>query len=171
MNIFLTDYDPKLSAIALDNKRLNKMVLETAQLLSTACHVLLLDTDLDGIYKETHTNHPCAKFARHSYANFTWLTEHGYHLAQEFKHRFSYEHASLEAIRLCYSFIVRGPCNDPSFYRNDLDFNFNCSGYDTGDLTEDYKLCMSDKWVNDENPRWTNRGKPLWFKDLDYSIG
>lgn len=34
MNIFITDPAPTVSAIALDNRRLVKMVLETAQLLS-----------------------------------------------------------------------------------------------------------------------------------------
>jgi hypothetical protein len=39
MNIFVTSDCPKLSAQALDNKRVVKMVLETAQLLSTAIFI------------------------------------------------------------------------------------------------------------------------------------
>lgn len=33
MNIFVTDNSPKISAQALDDKRVVKMILETAQLL------------------------------------------------------------------------------------------------------------------------------------------
>jgi len=36
MNIFISDLSPIVSAQNLDNKRVVKMVLETAQLLSTA---------------------------------------------------------------------------------------------------------------------------------------
>lgn len=39
MNIFATDVSPVACAKALDDKRVVKMVLETAQMLSTAMHM------------------------------------------------------------------------------------------------------------------------------------
>jgi len=58
MNIFVTSNCPKLSAQALDNKRVVKMVLETAQLLSTAIFINSTIT-YDNLYKPTHVKHPC----------------------------------------------------------------------------------------------------------------
>lgn len=49
LNIFYLDHDPRAAAQAHCDKHVVKMVLETAQILSTAWHVLdgaLLDTDL-----------------------------------------------------------------------------------------------------------------------------
>lgn len=57
-DIFVTDHCPRISAQALDNKRVVKMILETAQLLSTA---IFINTNMayDNIYKPTHLKHPC----------------------------------------------------------------------------------------------------------------
>ena len=62
MNIFVTSNCPILSAQALDNKRVVKMVLETAQVLSTAIFINSGIT-YDGIYKPTHLKHSCTIWA------------------------------------------------------------------------------------------------------------
>lgn len=167
MNIFITNPDPTLSAIALDNRRLVKMVLETAQLLSTTCHMLQLHDS--GLYRKTHWNHPCAVFARKSLPNFKWLVEHGLALAQEFEHRFSKVHASEENILLCYRVVMDAVADNRGLTAgwqetcNELIFSFNCSGFDTGDLFEDYRLCMRRKWDTDSMPpKWSCRGAPSW---------
>jgi hypothetical protein len=59
MNIFVTSTCPKISAQALDNKRVVKMVLETAQLLSTPIFINNSDIKYDNIYKPTHVKHLC----------------------------------------------------------------------------------------------------------------
>lgn len=58
MNIFVTDQCPIISAQALDNKRVIKIVMETAQLLSTA---IFMNSSVryDHLYKPTHQKHPC----------------------------------------------------------------------------------------------------------------
>jgi len=52
-----------------------KMILEYAQLLSTAHYVP--DSDnceiRNKIYTSTHINHPCAKWERDSHSNYNWL--------------------------------------------------------------------------------------------------
>lgn len=53
MNIFVTDPNPKIAASHLDDLRLGKMCVETAQMLSVWAK------PFDGIYKPTHINHPC----------------------------------------------------------------------------------------------------------------
>ena len=60
MNIFYLDRDPKLAAQMHCDKHVVKMILESAQMLSTAHR--FLDTDLYadkvGLYKLAHKNHP-----------------------------------------------------------------------------------------------------------------
>jgi hypothetical protein len=83
MNIFFLDRkpggmpDPVGSAKDLDDKRIHKMALESAQILCT----IIADRDPDfhahhGLYKPTHANHPCTVWAGESLANFLWLLEH-----------------------------------------------------------------------------------------------
>jgi len=62
MNIFVVSPDTMECAKALDDLRLNKMIIETAQLLSTAMRVQGYTGN--DIYKSTHVNHPCAVWAR-----------------------------------------------------------------------------------------------------------
>lgn len=75
MNIFAFHPDPWQSALWLDDVRKNKMILETAQLLSTAININTPGHDLP-TYKTAYLNHPCAKWARKSEGNFRWLTEY-----------------------------------------------------------------------------------------------
>jgi Pyrimidine dimer DNA glycosylase len=164
MNIFITDPCPTLSAIALDNRRLVKMVLETAQLLSTACRMMLVDDDR--LYRKTHFNHPCAVFARKSSSNFKWLVEHGLALSQEFEHRFGKVHASEEIIILSYRVMQDAVANGIGLmpgWPSPFVLSFNCSGFDTGDVFEDYRLCMRRKWETDSMPpKWSRRKPPEW---------
>ena len=154
MNIFLTDPCPQVCAENLDDRRVVKMVLETAQLLSTACHVLHADDAR--LYKPTHVNHPCALFARESGGNFRWLVAHGVCLANEYAHRFGRCHASLDVI---YVAARIGRCLSED---DAVSFSFNCSGHDTGNLFTDYRLCLTGKWLA-STPKWTRRSRPQWF--------
>ena len=66
MNIFASHPDALKCAQYLDDKRVVKMVLETAQMLSTA---IQLDSDYDYkdlVYKPTYANHPCNVWVRQS---------------------------------------------------------------------------------------------------------
>ena len=65
MNIFYVDENPELAARYHGDKHVVKMVLETAQLLSTAHHVLDGDENQfcqkasdRGLYRPSHANHP-----------------------------------------------------------------------------------------------------------------
>ena len=75
MNIFALSECPEQSALWLDDIRKNKMILESAQMLSTAIRWLDPDTTLP-VYKLAYINHPCSKWARQSRSNFKWLLDH-----------------------------------------------------------------------------------------------
>ena len=90
------------------------MILEYAQLLSTA-HRLLDGTQSVGLsktgrkqtryalsderdpvlYNATHINHPSAKWARNSLANYQWLFKLWIELMREYHHRYGKIHASM----------------------------------------------------------------------------
>ena len=60
MNIFYIDKDPVIAAQMMCDKHVVKMILESAQMLSTAHRVLDGDVyaNLIGLYKTAHKNHP-----------------------------------------------------------------------------------------------------------------
>lgn len=92
MNIFYLHDDARTSAKAMTNKHVVKMILESAQLLSTAHHVLDKDNMIvkkDFIYKPTHINHPSAIWVRESIANYLWLRNHLLALLDEYALRFN----------------------------------------------------------------------------------
>ncbi len=78
MNIFYLDKDPVVAAQMMCDKHVVKMILESAQMLSTAHRVLDGDKKADsrGLYKMVHKNHPCSKWVRECDANYEWLWNH-----------------------------------------------------------------------------------------------
>jgi hypothetical protein len=170
MNIFYVDECPKASARALDDQRLVKMVLETAQLLSGAARLLLPFTEhYDGrgprLYQVTHSMHPCAVFTRKTEGNFLYLVEYGFELCREYTHRFNRVHMSEAVIELaCRSMMsaVKNGTDLAKGWPKAFTLSFNSSGFETGNLIDDYRSCMNAKWHSDSKPRWTRRGSPPW---------
>jgi hypothetical protein len=93
MNIFYLDTNPRLAAQFHCDKHCNKMILESAQLLSTA-HRELGSTRADRVYKSAHKNHPSTLWARESRENYNWLWELFYQLSAEFRYRRNKDHGS-----------------------------------------------------------------------------
>lgn len=156
MNIFVIDPDNvQTNAQMLDDKRLIKMILETAQLLATA-------VNLSGgscTYKSTHKNHPCALWARKHRGNYTWLLNLFTHLNNEYSFRFNKTHKSFSY----YSEYDKGQylLEDSNLF----DKHPNCTKFKQEEnVYTAYKMCMIDKWNNDKRkPKWTNREIPTFF--------
>lgn len=94
MNIFYTDACPFKAAEGQPDKMLVKMVLETAQMLSTA-HRETGNTefaDEHALYKATHKNHPSSVWARTSVDNYIWLYCHFNALCDEYTSRYGKVH-------------------------------------------------------------------------------
>jgi len=94
MNIFVLSLITRLCARYHANKHVVKMILETAQLLCSA-HIVLDDTDNieeTPLYKLSHRNHPCAKWARESSENYKWLYDLFYDLCTEYTYRYGKIH-------------------------------------------------------------------------------
>lgn len=97
MNIFVLDYDPVRCAQAHGDKHVVKMILETAQLLSTA-HYCVDAKVPEGVYKPTHVNHPCAVWCRQNVGNYFWLHELGVALCTEYTHRYGKVHKTQDVM-------------------------------------------------------------------------
>jgi len=75
MNVFYTDECPIQAARNLPNILRRKMIVEHAQLLSAAHHILDGDQALSGIYKLTHVNHPQSIFTRSGQYQYDWVLD------------------------------------------------------------------------------------------------
>ena len=92
MNIFYLSRDPYEAARLQCDRHVIKMILETAQLLSTA-HV-----ELDGnqvAYKATHKNHPSAVWVRSNPRHYRWAHQHLMELGREYERRYSKVHRTI----------------------------------------------------------------------------
>ena len=97
MNIFAVDSNPIIAAIALADRHVPKMTLETAQML---CSIF---PPGEARYRRTHYNHPCTVWSRQRFANYEWLYHHGMALARECTYRWGTNHKSKEVIEECWS--------------------------------------------------------------------
>jgi len=95
------------------DKHVVKMILETAQLLSTAHRLLDGTESIDTssgrkkkvytlhderdciLYSATHINHPSAVWARSSVENYNWLVDHLFALSDEYTYRYGKQHATI----------------------------------------------------------------------------
>ena len=100
MNIFYLDDEPFTAARMHCDKHCVKMVLETAQLLSTAHRVLDGDEYADdvGLYKATHKNHPSAVWVRQSFRNYNWAYFLLVALCNEYTDRYNKTHKTANLI-------------------------------------------------------------------------
>ena len=112
MNIFFLDANPALAAQMQHDKHVVKMVLETAQILSTVqAHHGAATAPL---YKATHAGHPCVKWAAESTHNYDWLVAHGLALAAEYTYRYGKVHKSAAVILRCVDHPYRLPVLGPT---------------------------------------------------------
>lgn len=174
MNIFVTSNCPYESAMALDDKRVNKMILESAQMLCTALYehggvtidngsCVFTDTN-ERAYKPTHKNHPCNVWCRETRTNYNWLLKHFKALYKEYNMRRGKVHASSKLYDSLRDFAHYIPEGDITPFANcaarqDMDINYK----HLDDACEAYKLYLCDRWDRDKLiPKWTNRGAPTW---------
>jgi hypothetical protein len=113
VNIFYLHEDPRQCAVWMVDKHVVKMILETAQLLSTAHRLLdgtesidtssgrkkrvyALSDERDAVlYSATHANHPSAVWARQSVENYNWLVDHLFALSDEYTYRYGKTHLTI----------------------------------------------------------------------------
>ena len=96
MNIFVLDHDITRCAQAHCDRHVNKMILESVQMLCTALNKKGFSTP----YRSTHANHPCVLWVGESYDNFQWLCRLALALNAEYRFRYGKDrdHASIAVL-------------------------------------------------------------------------
>ena len=175
MNIFYLDNDVNTCAEMHVDKHCVKMILEYAQLLSTAHrvldgtastrlsksgrkqqHYILADQREQVLYSATHINHPSAIWVRKSDANYVWLFRMFGALMDEYTYRYGKTHACerlADALSHKPKNIPKGNFTEPTPAMPD-DYKVS------GDSIQSYKnYYLGDKtrmfsWKNRETPSW-----------------
>ena len=106
MNIFALDNDPTKAAQMHCDKHVVKMVLESAQILSTVHHLYESEWAC-AVYKPTHKNHPSVKWAAQSQANYQWLYVLLHYLSMEYEGRYNRVHKSWQKLNSCLQIVPR----------------------------------------------------------------
>lgn len=166
MNIFFLDSNPVKAAEYMVDKHVVKMILESAQLLSTAHRVLdgtkkeklyIIDDDRnEHIYKATHVNHPCSIWLRESIENYNWLVDHYYALMQEYSYRYGKKHKCNEIAR----FIETPPFNLKNWSRTPVKLAMP-DEYKVDDPVESYRNYY--RGAKQDLFKWTKRERPEWL--------
>ncbi len=181
MNIFYLDKEPSLAAEYLHDTHVNKMLLETCQILSTTHHYFgdKFENWSKHVkyraepYKSTHINHPCCAWARANYFNYNWLVIYADCLAKEFKFRKSKEHKCGGVAE----YFAKNRLND------DLPFMVSTKVFMTriplcmpeefhipNDPVGSYRNYYNKVKFQDKNDKrmdtWTKREKPFWWVDI-----
>jgi len=104
MNIFYLDSNPKHAAQDHCDAHCSKMMIEYAQLMSTA-HRFVESPFADQCYKTAHLNHPSTIWTRSSTDHYSWLFELWKELSNEFYARRGKHHASWTKLKdvLCHN--------------------------------------------------------------------
>lgn len=164
------------------DKHVNKMCLESAQMLSTAHRILdgkpkkqlsksgkslVTHYELDVVrentlYRVAHANHPCSKWVRETSGNYNWMFYHWKHLCKEFYFRFGKKHKSTElAIDLAYQPININLDNKTPFVlamNNYPEYMFK------DDPVKSYRMFYQTKQDRFAMKWEKGREKPEWFK-------
>lgn len=160
MNIFVLDKDIKTNVKYYTNKHVVKMLLETAQLLSTAHRVLDGDDIIDQVlYKKTHINHPCAKWVRKTNKNYLYGYELFKAINDEFEYRFGKQHLSWTKLG---NVLQHPPKNIPQ--KNILTPFAQAmpEKYKSSDVVKAYRAY----YIGEKQHLfvWSKRDKPIWIK-------
>lgn len=185
MNIFVVDTNPVNAARNLCDKHVVKMILESAQMLSTAHRVL--DGNFyyrqgkngrkipsyahpnpvlnDRLLLATMMNHPCTRWAMESMNNYYWLLMHGYELCLEYTRRYNkihtlqnlYEHNLSECP-------ANGSFKGLTPFAQAMPDQYKCS-----DAVQAYR----NYYVNEKSKfaKWKNSEVPDWYLDMTVGAG
>ena len=177
MNIFYLDHDTQTYAEYYNDKNCVKMVLEYAQLLSTAHRVLdgidYYDETKNGrkikrwllpderevhLMKASHVNHPSNIWTRKCAENYDWLLDMWVSTCYEFEYRYDKKHKTLERLK----YLTNRP--------NRIIINHSMTEMPQC-MPDDCKvehmpiLAYQNFYMKHKRPfcNWTKRPRPIWF--------
>lgn len=184
MNIFALSPVPEIAAKWHCDAHVVKMILESAQMLSTAHRVLdgeegkrpstsgkrmsrywrLSDDRENTLYKAVHMKHPCTLWTMESRLNYKWHYKLFEELCKEYTYRYGKIHASENKL---LNILKDVPKNIKKSYMTPwalaMGSNPECMNYD--DPIGSYQAFYQTKQKR-FSMKWSKRETPHWFKKL-----
>ncbi len=182
MNIFILDRNPKKAAEYHCDKHVVKMIVETAQILSTVHWLKLLEKRNKSIdsfkrikdsflflkencldcekppYKMTHVRHPCTIWSTKSIQNYKWLFCLLYNLCKEYNTRYGKIHKTSQYLKWFYF-------NVPSNLSNIGLTDFEVCMKDDFKISNDPVKCYKEYYIKDKSrfAKWKLGNIPKWY--------
>ena len=182
MNLFILDEDAVKAAQLQCDKHVVKMIVESAQMLSTAHRMLdgtltrrksksgktmskyweLQDERENVLYKAVHAGHPCTVWTMESSNNYNWHYVHFVALCDEYKYRYGKVHGTDKLLREA---LATPPKNIPVGYltQQPLAMKANPECMDFNDVVGSYRKFYQTKQARFKMA-WTARPIPEWFR-------
>lgn len=178
MNIFYFSSDPRQCAEWHVDKHVVKMIVEYAQLMSTAHRVLdgteyagktrldrnikrwlLPDSRENTLYKASHIKHPSGIWLRQSNNNYNWLYCLFCELANEYQYRYGRVHKTYSELK---DVLKTPPKNIEVGYKTQP----------TPAMPDEYKISTDSRecykayyrGAKRSFAKWTKRQVPVWFE-------
>ena len=178
MNIFYLNYNPKTCAQMHNDSHCSKMIIEYAQLMSTAHRYLdgefyygktasgrkiqrwRMNSDLEHVlYKASHVKHPSGIWVRYSKENYRWLYEMWTELNNEFMYRYNKD-VPHESYRKLHEALKEPPMHmyERGFIEpypampDDVKYESSIKSY------HEYYIKYKQHLA-----KWTKRGEPYWY--------
>jgi hypothetical protein len=185
MNIFYLDRDPKTCAEMHCDKHVVKMIIEYAQLMSTAHRLLDGTQDIEkryvhgslparwrhikvwkhpseymdkGLMRASHVSHPSNIWVRASKENYMWLCQMWLWLMKEYTHRYGKHHACEARVE----YLMDAPKNIPT-----APFTDPTPAMPEHCKVKNNSLSSYHNYYIQEKVRfakWTARQMPTWYK-------
>lgn len=185
MNLFILDKDPVKAAQLQCDKHVVKMIVESAQMLSTAHRMLdgiferrpsksgktmskywrLPDSREDTFYKAVHMHHPCTVWTTQSNNNYNWHWVHFAALCDEYTYRYEKVHSTDKLLRKALS---KPPQNIPfgNLTQQPLAMTSNPECMHPNDVVRSYREFYQTKQTRFKMV-WSKREVPEWFERVD----
>lgn len=165
MNIFVLDPDPKIAASMHCDQHLHKMILESAQMLSTVASVKLISEHFrtGNYYKPTHVDHPCTLWAGQYVNNSRWLTELCYALDDIRMSLGSDSHSSMEIVQQFesdFKLAFVNACEDSFIFCGPVFLQYNSTLTVPQKYQRFYNLKKSEWKMAGRKMTWNGRAVP-----------
>lgn len=165
MNVFVTSRYPELCAHHLDDKRLNKMILETTQIICTVLNMTHHEQVTP--YRSVHQSHPVTRWAEGLPVSMPWLYALGIAYGDEIIFRSGRKHSCqlvLEGLTFKWPWLTNYRILREDQFHNGarhlgrgLDFTYL-------PVRKAYREYLKARWPTDKRkPVWTRRGSPSWY--------
>lgn len=168
MNLFVTDPDPVVCAMNLDDKRIGKLLMECNQMMSLALKshweddsYVFWENSTELTFGRAYMNHPVSIWVRKTRANFQWTFDHAVALANEFHSRFGRDHASADRLLFMHRYSDIIPEGGLTEFQNsakngEIDFTHL-------PVPVSYQRYLAARWRTDKRDvNFTERHSPEW---------